>query len=285
MVVCVAPTAHASAQEPLQQVRDLYAAAAYEATLTAVSRLNDSEPKPELEQYRILSLVALGRTADAEQGIEQLLMQHPLYHPLAADTPPRIRELFTTVRRRLAPSVAQRIYLDGKRAFDRKDRAAAVRLFEELARVTDDRDLRDDPVIGQMRLLAGGFLALSQALPSNAADDRVGTITPVSPIELPQSVAPTTAASLPVAIREDLPAWTPSDEFSGSIAFRGAVRVSITASGTVDSAELVQSIHPAYDPVLLKAARTWKYQPGRINGQPVPSERIVSVVLKPKPRQ
>jgi TonB family protein len=280
MVVCFGLAPRLRAQELLQRVHDLYASAAYEAALTAVSGLNGS--KPEIDQYRILCLVALGRMDAAERAVEQLLKQHPLYRPLAADTPPRIQELFTTVRRHLGPSLVQAMYLDGKNAFDAKDRAIAVRIFEELARVTDDRDLQDSPVIGEMRVLAEGFLTLSKALPSNELDDTVGTIPAVAPITIPGPAAPATVASAPVPIREELPIWTPRDEIGRRLEFRGAVRVSITASGTVESAELVRSIHPAYDELLRRAAKTWTYYPGRINGQAVPSERTITVVLKPK---
>jgi hypothetical protein len=281
VAVCFALPSRASAQEPLQRVQDLYASAAYEAALTAVSTLNESESKPEIEQYRVLCLVALGRTEAAERAVEQLLTRHPLYRPLDGDTPPRIQELFTTVRRRLGPSLARAMYVDGKGAFERKDRAAAVRIFQELARVTDDRDLRDDPAIGEMRVLAGGFLTLSQALPSNDASDSVAKLPSVAPISVPEPVASPPVASGPVPIHEELPAWAPQDELGRRLEFRGAVRVSITARGTVDSTDMVQSVHPAYDGLLQRAAKNWTYYPARVNGQAVPSERIITVLLKP----
>jgi hypothetical protein len=283
MVICFGLAARVSAQELLQRVQDLYSSAAYEAALTAVSSVNDSDSKPEIEQYRVLCLVALGRADAAERAVEQLLTRHPLYRPLDADTPPRIQELFTTVRRRLGPSVARAMYLDGKSAFDRKDRVAAVRTFEELARVTDDRDLRDDPAIGEMRVLAGGFLTLSKALPEKEeADNPVAGLPVVAPITIPELAGSPPVASAPVPIREELPPWAPQDELARKLEFRGAIRVSITARGTVDFAEVVQSVHPAYDGLLRRAANNWTYHPARVNGQAVPSERIITVVLKPK---
>jgi TonB family protein len=282
MAVCFGLVGPLEGQDLLQQVKDLYASAAYEAALTAVASKHDSDPDLEIEQYRVLCLVALGRSADAERAVEQLLKQDPVYRPVAADTPPRIQELFTTVRRRLGPSLVQAMYLDGKSAFDRKDRDAAVRIFEKLASVTDDRDLRDNPVVSEIRLLAGGFLTLSKALPEKSIGDRVEPIAPPAPAPSSEPAVPKPVASLPVPIHEDLPVWRPSDEFSRRIEFRGSVRVSISAKGTVDSVDLVQPIHPAYDALLLRAAKDWTYQPGRVNGVAVPSERTVTVVLKPK---
>jgi len=64
--------------------------------------------------------------------------------------------------------------------------------------------------------------------------------------------------------------------------FRGAVRVRIDAEGRVVSAEMAAPVHPSYDRLLLVAAKAWQYQPARTNGTPVPSEKIVQVVLKPR---
>ena len=279
LVVCFGFAPRVGAQELLQRVQDLYASASYEAALTAVSSVNDSNPNPEIEQYRVLCLVALGRTEAAERAIERVLTQHPLYRPGAADTPPKIQELYTTVRRRLVPSLARTMYVDGKSAFDRKDRAAAVRIFGELARITDDRDLRDDPALAEMKVLANGFLTLSNALPSNDLDFK--TIPAAAPITIPEAAA-APVVSAPVPIREELPVWAPKDELGRTMEFRGAVRVSISARGTVESAEVVRSVHPAYDELLKQAAKSWTYYPGRVNGQAVPSERVITVVLKPR---
>ena len=45
---------------------------------------------------------------------------------------------------------------------------------------------------------------------------------------------------------------------------------------------MATSVHPAYDRLLLQAAREWTYQPARANGAAVPSEKVVQVVLKPR---
>jgi TonB family protein len=283
MVIGVALAPRLRAQELAQRVEDLYASAAYEAALTAAASLNSAQATPEIEQYRVLCLVALGRMDAAERAVEQLLTRHPLYRPLAADTPPRIQELFTDVRRRLGPSVARAMYLEGKSAFDRKERAEAVRIFEELARVTDDRDLRGDPAIGEMRVLAEGFLTLSHALPSTDVEDLVEAIPAAAPITVPGSaVTAPPVATAPIPIREELPPWAPHDELGRRLEFRGAVRVSISASGTVNTADVIRSVHPAYDELLRRAAKDWTYSPARVNGVAVPSERVITVILKPR---
>ena len=271
------------AQELLQRVKDLYASAAYEAALSAVSTVSDPDATPDIEQYRILCLVALGRTQPAERSIERLLMQHPLYHPVPGETPPRIQEQFTAVRRRLGPSIAEGLYRDGKAAYERRERAVAVRLFDELARLANDVDLRGEPVIAQMRILADGFLTLSEALPSNELTDLVSALPALSEPAVPGAAASRArVATAPIPIREALPTWTPQNELARRVQFRGAIKVSITASGTVDSVDILQPVHPEYDDLLRQAAMGWTYSPARINGDPVPSERVITIVLKPR---
>jgi TonB family protein len=86
----------------------------------------------------------------------------------------------------------------------------------------------------------------------------------------------------PVAIRQVMPQWVPSDAMSRQGLFTGAVRVSISAAGRVEAAAMERSIHPAYDRLLLQSARSWEYQPARRDGVPVPSEQLVQVQLKPR---
>ncbi len=275
----VTVTLRAQAEDPLERVRNLYSSAAYEAALSAAANIDDSAAALEVAHYRILCLVALGRTADAEQAIEGVLSKQPLYRPEAVDTPPRIQELFASVRRRVGPSIAKTMYVDGKDAFERKDRAVAVHTFEALVRVTDDADLRDDPSVAEIRVLAGGFLTLSKALPA-AEEPHAVAAAPVEPVSPRAPVAAAPRVQPPVPIREDLPMWAPAERAARRFAFDGAVRVSIGVDGTVSSVELLKSIHPSYDGILLRAAEKWKYQPGRVNGTPVPSERIVKIHFK-----
>ena len=96
---------------------------------------------------------------------------------------------------------------------------------------------------------------------------------------------PSTAASVdiiaPIPIKQDLPAWNPTEPMMRR-EFRGALRVIISEAGRVTDAALAPSVHPAYDRLLLAAARTWHYQPALRNGSPVASEKVIEVVLKPR---
>jgi tetratricopeptide (TPR) repeat protein len=265
-----------SAQDTLQHLKDLYAAAAYEDALAVVTRLDTVEADPQVDQYRVFCLVALGRSSDAERAVEEVIKARPNYRPDAADVSPRIQELFSTVRRRVGPAMVKAMYLDAKAALDRKDREGAIVRFEEMLRLADDPDVKDGPSISELRLLGAGFLDLSRALaaprpPATPADGAVAASVVAKPVVVP-----------PVPIREPLPAWVPSDAASRFAEFRGAMRVRIDSEGRVTDAEMTAPVHPMYDRLLLLAAREWTYQPARTNGIAVPSEKVVQIVLKPR---
>jgi tetratricopeptide (TPR) repeat protein len=263
----------AHGQETIQQVKALYASAAYEDVLTMVTRLQAANRRPEVEQYRVFCLVALGRTAEAEKAIETVLSADPSFVPDAEETSPRIQAMFVRIRRTLIPEIAQRKYVEAKAAFDRKEMATARSQFESLLQLIDGNAAADDendeePMLGELRLLASGFLDLSKAMPA----------APASP---PASSPPPLEITSPVPVKQELPVWVPPDQ-SSRREFRGAIRVFISDTGRVTGAELSQVIHPVYDRLLLQAARAWEYQPALKNGAPIPSEKVIEVVLKPR---
>jgi TonB family protein len=268
-------------QDPLQAVRELYASAAYEDALSAVGKFDVADPSPEAEQYRVFCLVALGRVAEADQAVERLLTARPEYHPDPAQASPRIQALFTQVRQRIGPALVKRMYQRARAAMERKDRGSAVAEFEAMLRMADDPDVRTDPATAELKELGSGFLELSRAMPANL---------PVVPAAPPSGAAAaaiaaprTNAITPPVVIQQRLPRWIP-DPASRSKQFTGAVRVQISAEGKVVAAEIVRSLHPAYDQLLLRAAREWLYQPGKRDGVDIVSEKTVEVsLLPPKP--
>ena len=63
--------------------------------------------------------------------------------------------------------------------------------------------------------------------------------------------------------------------------YRGMIEVQIDENGDVTNAKIIQSVQPIYDPILLSAARSWKYEAPRIAGRPTPINKRVQIVLKP----
>jgi hypothetical protein len=276
-------------QEGLQQVKALYASAAYEDALSMVSRLQTTGRKLEFEQYRVYCLVALGRTAEAEKVIASVVVDHPTYVPDAGETSPRIHEMFLRIRRGLVPDIAQRMYLDARAAWNRKDTAAASSQFAAVVQLIDSAAQLDDeggsgsekvePMLAELRLLASGFLDLSVALSTTPtrtnAEAPKATVRERAPGALPPDV------TSPVPVKQELPLWVPTDQASRHV-FRGAIRVFISDAGLVTGAEISSPIHPAYDRQLLLAAKAWTYQPALKDGRPMASEKVIEVVLKPR---
>jgi TonB family protein len=268
----------AYAQESLQSAKDLYASAAYEDALKVLSRLQVSDPKPEVDQYRASCLIALGRTSEAAKAIESVLTANPSFVPDPAEVSPRLRELFTRTRKQMIPDIARQMYLEAKVALDRKDRDAAITKFEGVVRLIDSEESMSD-TLAELRLLAAGFLDLSRAIPAAAPAAASARNT-----EPPRATKPVKAPEItpPVAIKQSMPAWFPSDNAARQAYFAGSIRVLISAAGKVESAEIVRPVHPTYDKLLLQAARGWEYQPARSDGIPVSSEQLVQVQLKPR---
>jgi TonB family protein len=262
-----------SAQDVMQSVKDLYASAAYEDALSAVGKIDTSAAANlEAEQYRVFCLVALGRMDEAEQAVEAVLTAHPEYRPDAAQASPRIQSLFSQVRRRVGPALVKRMYQQGRAAMERKDREQAIAQFEAMLRVANDADVRSDTATAELKELGAGFLELSKAMPAK----------PKAADPAPASAAPTRASVIvpPTVIRQGLPPWVP-DPVSRATEFHGTIRVQISPEGKVVSAEIVKSVHPAYDQALLHAAKGWLYEPARKDGTPISSEKTVEVSVKP----
>jgi len=280
LAILLLSSASAAAQDSLGPVRNLYESAEYEEALTAIGRLKsnaDFGGVVEIDRYRALCLIALGRSAEADQAIETTVTLDPLYQPAAADASPRVRAAFAAVRQRVLPTVVRSLYASAKAAYDRKAFAEAADGLDKTVRVIDSLEGRN-PELGDLRMLALGFLDLSKAAIAKPAPAPA----PTPAVEKPLSLAP--APPLPfsnvAAQRQDLP-QVPFSLAATKGQYRGTVEVEINEAGNVVGARVIKSVHVLYDPLLLVAARDWKYEPARINGRPTAVRKRVEVVLKP----
>jgi TonB family protein len=158
---------------------------------------------------------------------------------------------------------------------DRKDRDTAIAQFEAMLRMANDPDIRDEAHVSELKELGAGFLALTRAIPANPVPPPVVESAAAAPAR-PSVIVP------PIVIRQQLPAWVP-DPVNRANEFNGSVRVLISAQGKVTEAEMTKSVHPAYDQLVLRAARNWLYQPARRDGVPIPSEKTVQIAVTPAP--
>jgi TonB family protein len=279
----------AAGQDSLTAARDLYASAAYEDALAVLNRLPESgRPSDEtrtIEQYRAFCLLALGRTAEAEQAIETLVAAEPAYRP-TADLSPRVRAAFSDVRRRVLPSIIQQKYMQAKAAFDRKEFAAAAAQFDQVLESMNDPDAAPSlgrPPLSDMRMLAIGFkdLAATNAVP------------PPLPVAPPPPASVATAAVVPrnpkiytssdaevippAVLRQELPAYP------GQVVIprQGMIEVVIDENGVVESAMIRQAINGNYDQLAVAAAKNWRYRPAMVNGTPVKFRKAVQITIRP----
>jgi len=302
----------ARADDRLAEALRLYDDATYTRALEVLDQLTLSQPSPRVHQYRALCLIALGRADAAERAMADIVAADPFFALEAEAASPRIAAQFIAVRRRLLPPLIRRGFADATAQYREGATARARQRFDDVLRLLDDPALQADQSLADLALVAGAFVELTKAQtppPSIAVISRPIVVAPALPvIAAPADPAPAppaapssaVVASAPgpmrvtasepaafepaVAMVRPLPKWTPPDPRAAARAFSGAIALEVDAHGRVVSAASKRTIHPAYDPVVLAAARQWVFQPARQNGRPVKSEVTLEIELLPGPQ-
>jgi TonB family protein len=292
VVLLVAGAARVHAQAPLDVARDLYATADYEKALVLLDDLIAKESgskRQEAELYRALCFLALGRREDADRAVETIVQRDPLYRA-PDDIAPRMRTAFGDAKKRLLPTIIQQHYNTAKMAFDAKDFGVAGEGFQRVLEALNDPDMKHAATqspLADIRTLASGFRDLSvQAVPPPPPVMAMLAVPPPAPQVQAQA---TTVARIyngtepgvipPVAIMQEFPKF-PGRVPSGGIA--GAVEIIIDQNGEVESASMQTPVLSGYDAIVVSAARNWKYQPARVNGQPVKFRKSIKITVVPE---
>jgi TonB family protein len=288
MVIIVLASGVAAAEEPplqtLTLARELYSAAEYDEALGVLNRLRESPSAANdlvaVEQYRAFCLLALGRSADAEQAIVALVHADPTFVPQASAIAPRMLTTFRDVRARTLPAVIQQHYDTAKAAFERREFARASDLFSGVLRVMDDPDVAraaGAPPLSDVKKLAQGFRdlsALAVAPPAPAAPTVETAAIPASSFQQPKIFTTENSdVTAPVVLRQALPPF----QSPTAVTRPGVLEVVIDERGAVESAVLRASINPRYDRLVLDATRSWRYQPARRQGVPVKYRKLVQI--------
>lgn len=206
LLVAGALSAPLLAQPSLAHARDLYVAADYEGALAALGDLRPSDGEAtEAGTYKVLCLLALGRSLEATREIESLVATDPFYQLPDTMASPRVRDVFRQTRLKALPAVAQREYTEAKAAFDRRDPEAA-KMFERVLALLDEPGLLYSPTAADLRLLAAGFRDLSREFAAQKA--QAAPASPPSPQAAAQAAA-TRPTDVPSA--ETRPAAPPAD--------------------------------------------------------------------------
>ena len=263
-----------AAQDTLEEAKAHYAAAAYEEALSTLTRV-DAGPslnKVELEQDRAFCFIALGKMAEAERAVASLVAADPRYVPSATVASPKVLQLVSDMRKKELPGVARKLFDDGKAAFKDKDLPRAQRNFQLLLQLLDDPALKGRPENEDLRVIAEGFVALL-VTPAPAPAPAPATETVIRTSGVP-------ASEPPVAIRQTLPEWMPTDKIAASRDYVGSIKVTIGIDGRVKSASIEKPTHPTYDARLLQVARQWLFKPATRDGVAVESEKVIAIQLR-----
>jgi TonB family protein len=299
----------AARQDPLSQAKGLYDSASYTEALTVLNQVETTADVVELEKYRALCWLALGRPKDAEHSLEHLAMMRPLYTLDGTDASPKLVALFQDVRRRTLPAASKQLYESARASFNRGDMAQASKQFTDVILLADTAPQEHAALMAELKMLATGFAQLSEAaamkgaaptpasaLPTNAptparapAQESSGAPSPNAPPtgSLPRAEAAAVATNAPNSPGAD-PVYDASDtmvtapvstgrpvpawvrpEALRYFAFQGLLEVVVDEQGRVATARMAKPITPTFDRLLLTAAKDWRYEPATLAGRPV----------------
>jgi len=303
VVLMAAPSA-VLAQDPISAARDLYASAAYAEALAELARVEATAPtsatKRDADVYRTFCLVALGRDSEAQAVAESLVRSDPtLSLDQFPDASPRIATMYASVRRRVLPQVVRDEF--------RAARAlAAGNALEAQPRLRRVRQLLDaaqqlgawDDTMADMRMIVDGFLDLAHtAERQNAAAEAAPVASPAPPEPASPSPAVVSSSTALAALSKDalassskdagvlapIPVFQPGPAIPPALLLMvrqlhrsSTIDVLINEQGTVDEVTVKQSVTPAYDSLIVAAARRWRYKPALKDGVPV---KFVSTVV------
>jgi hypothetical protein len=285
IVVVVASASGLDAQDPLRAAKSLYASAAYEDALTALSRL-DILTEPDIvrqaDEYRAFCLYALGRTHEAESVFESIVRNNPLAHLDSPDIPPRLEQTFTQVRRRLLLTLINDRVREARSEFDRKSFATAEPLLAEAQLLIHEATgigVTDEALSG-LNVVIEGFRQLIRS----TADQRPALSSPPPAAALPRTInAPVPVPATrrlyssgdkdvvpPMPLEETMPTL-PRDLAMIAQAWKvtAVLRVVIDETGRVADAAIDRAFNSSVETFIVDTARQWKYRPATKDGVPV----------------
>jgi hypothetical protein len=277
----------------LDHAKELYRSAAYDEALGVLDSIRATAPPTEtleVSEYRVFCLVALDRKDEARNAIAALISANPFYELSETQASPRVRAVFSEVRKSLLPSLVQSAYGQAKAAFDRKDPGSAA-AFERVLTLLRDPDVSSNTDLADLAVVAAAFRDLSAARELAAAAPP-----PPAPSARDNSSPGESAAAgkppEPPVYRDGAPNLVPPVVISQTLPtshlaerrlWSGAIEVLIDETGKVLSARMAMPVQPTYDRQLLQAALNWKYRPATKDGTPARYIKIINVRLDTRP--
>ncbi len=322
-LVLVATQVGVLAQDSLTAAKDLYASAAYEDALSTLTRLTEGggaapDIARQVDEYRAFCLYALGRTGEAESVAETMIRRDPMMKLDSPDVSPRLEVMFSTVRKRLLPSLIRERFKTARTALEQKNlKEAEPQLAEAKLMIADAEKLAiKDEGLADLSVLVDGFLQLvrstadqrqatAQPAAANVPQESPAVTGPVAPANTPRRTeaapapAPRRTESAPAAasaprvytvddvgvvppavINQRMPAMTPDlVRITKAMNTSAVVEVVIDEKGDVVDATIIKSVNTSFDNIVISAARRWKYRPALKDGVAV--RYVKTLILVP----
>jgi protein TonB len=220
-ILASAPTL-ARAQDDLGGAKTLYVNASYEEALTLLDRQTEAATTPtraaEVQHYRALCLIALGRTPEAERAIALAVASDPFTAPDTSELSPRVAAVFATTRARLLPDVARRVLAEGRQLLQKGDAKFASERFAAVVTLLSEPGLKGRAELDDLTLAANALTELAKAqiaaapaapvAPAPTVTTAVSTPAPPAATASSAASATTTAAPAPAGARTAPPSTT-----------------------------------------------------------------------------
>jgi len=284
--------ASAAAPAGFERARTLYDAASYEEALSLLITIEDESNVAEVEHYRALCLLALGRSAEAERALERIVVKNPFYRIEVSDVSPRLVLLFRDVRQRMLPAVVRNLYARGKASYDsRRYPQALAQLQEVVTLLSEDEPAALSEGLLELRQLAEGFLSLSfegASAAESAAEALARSAAPsfAPPLAVRHVPDPNRIYSIqdrsvlpPVEVIRRVPPGVEIAPGESPRLYQGLIEVVIDDKGRVQSAEVRRSVTTAYDAALVEATRDWRFEPASLDGTPVQYKKFFEIIV------
>ena len=305
----IAAGAALTGQDLLSAAKDQYASAAYEDALSTLNRLDGSvapDVARQADEYRAFCLYALGRTGEAESVAESLIRKEPLVRLEAADASPRLESMFSDVRKRLLPSLIRDRYRVARAEVDQKSFAAAEPNLADARRMISEAEKLGvkDEGLSDLSVLVDGFLQLIKSSADQKAEQpavaaaAAPAASATAPMRSPAAVSARADASgaaaaitrvysavdegvsPPVVLEQKMPPMSNEMQLITRAAkSRGMIDIVIDETGRVIDTSVRQSMNAAFDGMIVRESRKWKYRPAMVNGAPV--RYVKTLILVP----
>jgi TonB family protein len=290
------------------------------STLTRLTEGGGAAPDiaRQVDEYRAFCLYALGRTGEAESVAETMIRRDPMMKLDSPDVSPRLEVMFSTVRKRLLPSLIRERFKTARTALEQKNlKEAEPQLAEAKLMIADAEKLAiKDEGLADLSVLVDGFLQLvrstadqrqatAQPAAANVPQESPAVTGPVAPANTPRRTeaapapaprrtesapAPASAPRVytvddvgvvpPTVVNQRMPAMTPDlVRITKAMNTSAVVEVVIDEKGDVVDATIIKSVNTSFDNIVISAARRWKYRPALKDGVAV--RYVKTLILVP----